>query len=74
MSTNIRVVVSHNDASGKNMSHFGTEQYLLTVATVDAAGISAVLSNNSKLRGSSFVIHSYANLDKQHIVTANLLT
>ncbi len=74
MSTSIRVEVSHVDSNGKHMLTFGVEQLMMTVATVDAAGIRTVLSNNTRLRGSSFVVHSYANLDKEHIIAANLLT
>lgn len=74
MSANIRVIVSHLDANGKTLNHFGQEQYLLTVASVDQNGITSVLSSNSKKRGSTILVHSYANLDKEYQIAANLLS
>lgn len=74
MSTNVRVVVSHLDANGKTLNHFGQEEYLLTVASVDEGGISTVLSNNAKKRGTRIQVHSYANLDKEHQNAGNLLS
>lgn len=70
----LRVVVSHIDSSGKVLTSFGTEQFIVNAATVDHAGIKTVLSNNSKLRGATLQVHSYANLDKEHQVSANALS
>jgi hypothetical protein len=66
MATNVRVVVSHLDANGKTLTHWASEQYLLTVATVDQNGITSVLSSNSKKRGNTIQVHSYAILDPQY--------
>jgi hypothetical protein len=74
MSTSIRVILSHLDSNGKTLTHFGQEPFLMTVASVDENGISTVLSNNNKKRGARIAVHSYHNLDAQHIVAANLLT
>lgn len=69
---NIRVVVTHTDANNKIVGQ--QESFLLTVATVDQNGINTVLTNNSKKKGVSFIVHSYANLDKEHANSVNLLT
>jgi hypothetical protein len=74
MSVAIRAVISHLDANGKTLTQFGTEQVLLSVATVDEAGIRTALSNNSRLRGARVQVHCYANLDKQHQSATNLLS
>ena len=74
MSTISRVVVYHKDANGKTLTHFPTaEQFLVTNAgTYDA--IKAVLSNNGKLRGASFEVHSIANADRDWAVPGNALS
>lgn len=62
----LRVIVSHIDSAGKTLTHFGTEQFLVSATTNDENGITTALSNNSKVRGARIVVHSVANLDKQH--------
>lgn len=74
MAVNLRVVVSHLDSNGKVLTNFGIEQFIVTAATADENGIATVLNNNSKKRGSRVLVHSYAILDKEHAVAANLLT
>jgi hypothetical protein len=74
MSTNIRVVVSHIDSNGKTLAAWPQEQHLLTVASVDENGISTVLANNNIKRGSRIIVHSYANIDKEHQNAGNLLS
>jgi hypothetical protein len=73
---NFRVVVHHVDGNGRSMTQ---EQFLLSLPVgadgrPDNPGIKTALSNNSKLRGSSVTVHSYANLDKEHAVAGNILT
>jgi hypothetical protein len=73
---NFRVVVHHLDANGKGLLQ---EQFILSVpinadGRPDNPGIKTALTNNSKLRGSSVIVHSYANLDKEHANAVNILT
>ena len=74
MATNIRAVITHHDVNGKCLTHFGIEAYNMTVATVDYNGIRTVLNNNGKLKGTTFNVHSYCNLDPQYNTGAGLIS
>jgi hypothetical protein len=73
MSIALRVVYSELDSNSKTMNQYGQQQVLMTAADTSEGSILTVLGNNSKKHGSRLIVHSVANLDKEH-QTASLIS